>query len=99
MPCHVSLDTATCPSPASELHKRFLYQWEKVKEKYTQSWLKPSLTWEIIWDFNAVDQTWILMMIFFELAVTGLKGDADLSLLHAQGSAVPCNPTSVWVDF
>lgn len=62
----------------------------KSEGRYTQSWLKPFLIWKIIWDVNAIDQTWMLILIFCELAVTGLNGDADLSLLHAQDSAVPC---------
>lgn len=44
----------------------------KNEGKYTQSWLKPFLTWKIIWDFNAIDQTWVLMMIFVSWQWQGL---------------------------
>lgn len=77
----------------------------KSEAKYTQSWLKFGklkfgvLVWKIIWDLNATDRTWILIMIFCQLAVIGFNGDADLSLLYAQDAALPCDPTSVWVDF
>lgn len=54
--------------------------------------VKPFLVWKIIWDLNAIDQIWILIMIFCQFAETGLNGDADLSLVYAQDSAVPCDP-------